>query len=146
LGLPPRLPRFLGNRLLPPHRQARVLRGSVRILRWVERMVKPRRTRWMSLRAARTFNALLMMFLALLLALPFPPLPPFTNTLPCYALILIAASVMEEDGLLIWVGYGVAIGAVVYLGFIAAALREAIRRLHEWLALTVPDVSHLFVS
>ena len=53
----------------------------------------------------------------------FPPLPPFTNSLPSYAIILIAASMMEEDGITIWVGYAVAVAAMVYLGLVAGALR-----------------------
>jgi len=54
--------------------------------------------------APRSVQCPVMTLQAFLLALPFPPLPPFTNSLPCYALILIAASMMEEDGILIWIG------------------------------------------
>jgi hypothetical protein len=46
--------------------------------------------------------------MALLLSLPFPGIPPFTSSLPCYDVILIAASMMEEDGVLIWFGYAMA--------------------------------------
>jgi len=74
-----------------------------------------------------------MVLMALLLALPFPPLPPLTNSLPSYALILIAVSMMEEDGILIWIGYGVAAGTILYLGSIAAALEHGLARLFQWL-------------
>ena len=125
-GLPPRLPRFLGERPLPPARLEKVLRGSIRFLRVLEKWVKPRRTKWMGRPAAICANALLMALMAFLLALPFPPLPPFTNSLPCYALILIAASMMEEDGILIWIGYGVSLGTMIYLGFIATVLEKGL--------------------
>lgn len=131
-GLPPRLPRFLGDRPLPPAMRQRVLGGSVKFLRWVEKWVRPRQTRWLGRPAARTVNAVLMGLMACLLALPFPPLPPFTNSLPAYALILIAASTMEEDGYLVWVGYAVAIGTVIYLAFIAAALEKAVEGAIAW--------------
>src|SRR5436309_3857772 len=81
-GRTPRLPRFMGERRLSPAFQARMVGGSVRFLQLVEKLVRPRRTRWMGTRAARFGNALLMAFMGFLLALPFPPVPPLTNTLP----------------------------------------------------------------
>ena len=75
--------------------------------------------------------------MGLLLALPFPPLPPLTNSLPCYSIILIAVSMMEEDGVTIWIAYAVSLGTVVYLGFIAGALQKAFVKayhlLHHWI-------------
>ena len=126
--LPPRLPRFMGDRPLPPAAQRKLLAGSVRFLKFVERLVKPRRTRWMATRWGHCGNALLMTLMALFLALPFPPLPPFTNSLPCYAIILLAASMMEEDGVLIWFGYVVAIGTIIYLGLVVEGLEYAITK------------------
>ena len=125
LGLPPRLPKFLGERPLPPQMEKKIIAGSIKFLRVVERLVKPRRTQWMSSRAAVSVNALLMTLMGLLLALPFPPLPPLTNALPCYSLILLAASVMEEDGVLIWFAYAVAIGTSIYLFLVMSVLEHA---------------------
>ena len=65
-------------------------------------------------------NAILIAFMAFLLALPVPL--PFTNTLPAYTIILLAASMMEEDGVLIWLGYGVATGALAYFGLISGSI------------------------
>ena len=132
LGLPPRLPRFLGARPLPAGLKKKVLSGSVRFLRVIENLARPRRTPWMTYRVARCANALLMTLMALLLALPFPPLPPFTNSLPCYSLILLAASVMEEDGVLIWYSYALSLGTIIYLVIIAAVLEHAFPHLWRW--------------
>jgi len=117
-GKPPRLPKSLGERLLPLGMQQRVVAGSAKLLRFLEKLVRPRRTQWLTWPAARFGNALLIAFLALLLALPLPS-PPFffTNSFPSYAIILIAVSMMEEDGLTIWLGYVVALATVVYFGF-----------------------------
>ena len=84
----------------------------------------------MSRRSARFANAMLMVVMACLLALPFPS-PPFffTNSLPCYAIILLAASMMEEDGVTIWIAYAVALGTIIYLGAILGVIGEAVRRL-----------------
>jgi len=43
------------------------------------------------------------------------PLPiPLTNMLPAYAILLVALSMMEEDGAMIWAGYAVAVGTLAY--------------------------------
>ena len=124
-GQTQRLPGFLGRRKLSLAVQQKLLAGSVKYLRFIEGLVKPRQTPWISMRPARFFNALLMTFMALLLALPFPPLPPFTNSLPCYSIILLAVSMMEEDGVTIWIAYAVSLGTIVYLVIIAGVLQHA---------------------
>lgn len=137
-GLPPRLPKRLGDRPLPPGLR-KVVEASVKLLRGLERVVKPRPASWMNWRGVRLGNALLLAFMALLLALPLPPVPPFTNALPSYTIILLAASLMEQDGRMIWAGYAVAAGTVLYLGFwaglIATHLSGWIQRLLQVLPL-----------
>lgn len=122
LELPPRLPKFIGAHTLPPWLQEKMLRGSVKLLRLIEKGVRPRRTDWLTWRAARSGNALLLAFMALLLALPIPPLIPFTNSLPAYAIILTAVSMMEEDGVMIWIGYAAAVLAVAYFALMGGVI------------------------
>lgn len=131
LGRPPRLPKFMGERQLSPAFGQKILGGSVKFLRFMEKWVKPRRTRWLTARWAVCVNALLMTYLGLLLALPFPPLPPFTNSLPTYSLILVAASTMEEDGVMIWFGYAVAIGTSIYLFLVVEGLELIVVKLYH---------------
>ena len=125
-GRTPRLPKLMGERRLSPAFQKKLLVGSVKFLRLVEKVVRPRRTPWMATRPARFGNAVLMAFLGILLALPFPPVPPLTNALPSYSIILLAASMMEEDGVTIWIAYGVALATIVYLVVIVDALGKVI--------------------
>lgn len=136
-GAQPRLPKFMGNRRLPPQMQRKVLNGSVKFLRFVEKLVKPRRTPWMTTRPARFVNAMLMAQMGLFLALPFPPLPPLTNALPCYCIILLAVSMMEEDGVTIWFAYALSLGTGVYLVLIIGVLEtvatEAWKFLQRWI-------------
>jgi len=136
-GAAPRLPHFMGNRKLSPEVQKKVLRGSVRFLRWVEKLAQPRRTPWMTSRMARCANALVMTFMGLLLAMPFPPLPPLTNALPCYCIILLAVSMMEEDGTTIWFAYALSVGTILYLGLnvflIVEAGKKAVELVRRWL-------------
>ena len=131
LGKPPELPRFMGRRKLPHSLEKRVLGGGIKFLRLIEKFVKPRRTPWMTSRYARFGNASVMTIMGLLLALPFPPLPPLTNSLPSYTIILLAASMMEEDGVTIWVSYVVAIGTVIYLVLVVGGLEMGVMKVYH---------------
>lgn len=140
VGARPRLPGFIGERPLPPGLRRKLLGGGVKFLRFIERWVRPRRTTWLAWRAARCANALLIAFMAFLLALPLPA-PPFffTNTLPGYAIILLAVSMMEEDGILIWCGYAAALVTTVFFGVITGAIWEILSQhsdtIRHWLGL-----------
>jgi hypothetical protein len=122
LGKPPRLPRILGERPLKPKMAERVLKASTKFLRLLEKLVRPRRTQWLSSGAAMLMNGLLIVFMAFLLALPVPPVVLFTNSLPSYAIILLAVSIMEEDGVTIWLGYAMSLVATVYFVLIAGVI------------------------
>ena len=128
--LPPRLPNFIGDRSLPPQKMKLILNGSLRVLKFLETVAKPRRSNWMTWQLIRSCNALLILFMAFLLALPLPPIPPFTNMFPSYAIILLAVSMMEEDGAMIWLAYAVSLGTTAYFvfwaGFICAYLDKLI--------------------
>ena len=66
-----------------------------------------------------------------LLAFPLPI--PLTNTLPGYAIMLLAASMMEGDGILVWHGDVVAAGTTVYFAFWAKAAASMLNRHFEQL-------------
>jgi hypothetical protein len=119
LGKKAQLPKRIGDRALPPGIKRVLSRGGLKFLRFVEKAVRPRETQWMSRLTARHFNAYLLTFMAFLLALPLPPIPPFTNAFPSYTIILLSASMMEEDGVLIWAGYGASIITIIYFSVCA---------------------------
>jgi hypothetical protein len=131
VGKPARLPKFMGERQLPPALEKKVIVSSMKFLRFLEKLVKPRKTLWLTSRYARFGNGLLLTFLGLLLALPFPPFPPLTNSLPTYSIILVAASMMEEDGVTIWVGYIVALGTVIYLALVVQGLEYVVLKAYH---------------
>lgn len=123
LRKPPRLPASLGDRRLSPRLKKVVLGGGLKFCRLLEKVVRPRRTEWMSWRLAEVTHALLILSMALLMALPLPS-PPFVgcNTLPCYAIILLAASMMERDGVLIWFSYAAVAGTAAYFVLLSGLL------------------------
>jgi hypothetical protein len=134
LGKPPRLPRFLGEKRLPLKVQKRVLGGSIRLLVTLEKWVRPRRTRWLSSRPAVLLNTLMIIILAGLLALPLPA-PPFffSNTVPSYAMVVLAASLMEEDGIAVWAGYALFLANLIFFGLIAGVIGEVLLKLWQGL-------------
>lgn len=131
LSKPPRLPKALGDHVLQPRMRSVILAGGLKFCRQLEKAVRPRRTAWMSWRAARVMNALLIVYNALLLALPLPS-PPFlgSNALPSYAIILLAVSMMEEDGVMIWMGYLASTASTAYFAFFGTMI---VRHLGDWL-------------
>jgi hypothetical protein len=70
----------------------------------------------------------------LLLALPLPS-PPFffSNSIPSYGIVVLSASMMEEDGVLIWVGYGLVIVNLIFFSLIGTAVLELFLRAYQML-------------
>jgi hypothetical protein len=135
LRLPPRLPRFLGDRELSRGRMRRLVRSSASFLRSLEKLAKPRHGEWLRWRSVRLVNAVILILLGLLLALPIPPVMPFTNSLPGWGIILMSLSLMEEDGHLIWAAYLMAVGTTLYLCFFSGLAIAGLHRLFDsWLA------------
>jgi hypothetical protein len=141
LRLSPRLPRWIGERRLPRGFH-RVLGQSAKVLRFLERwLVRPRRTGWLGWRLAWGLNGLVLALMAFCLALPIPPVIPLTNMLPAYAIVLVAFSMMEEDGVMVWLGYAVTVGALAYfwawadviIGLLQKYYAPALRGLWSWL-------------
>ncbi|HRZ94833.1 MAG TPA: exopolysaccharide biosynthesis protein [Candidatus Paceibacterota bacterium] len=134
LGLPPRLPRFLGERPVAWSRHPKLVQASMKLLRFIKRWARPRGPSWLSWRAARIGNGALLVLMALFLTLPLPL--PFTNTGPCYAIILLSASLMEEDGKLVWVAYACAVGTLLYFGLISGLIAGVLARyystIYDW--------------
>lgn len=128
LGRPPRLPGFLGARPWPSERMGQVLKASLKFVVWLEKFVRPRRTHWLTAPWAVRWNSFVFGVMALLLALPIPPIMPFSNAFPAYAIILLSAALMEEDGATVWIAYGACVGTLVYFGlFIGVIIKFLIR-------------------
>jgi hypothetical protein len=76
-------------------------------------------------------NALVFGVMALLLALPIPPIMPFSNAFPAYAIILLSAALMEEDGATIWIAYGACVGTLVYFGLFLGVIIKFLIQFEE---------------
>lgn len=120
-----RLPGWLGRRQISAGRLQLVLRASRRLVGWIEKVVRPRRSQWLAGAVSRRAHGLLLAFLASLLLLPLPV--PFTNSLPGYGIILTSTCLMERDGRMIFVAYLVSLLATAY---VLAALIGGAELLH----------------
>lgn len=113
LDRPPLLPDWLLRRRIPADTLKRVLRRAVPLVQKVEALLKPR-LRFLQRRTLfRVANGLALGLSGLFLLLPLPI--PLTNTIPAWAVLLLAAGIMEEDGIFILLGYLTTAAAWIYL-------------------------------
>ena len=115
-GRHPWWPEWFLKRTVPSATLKRLIQRSVRLIRWVEKLLKPRMhflRRWPFF---RTINGLVIFLCGVALSLPIPI--PFTNTIPAIAILLVSMGMMEEDGVFILLGYGAAACAWIYFGIL----------------------------
>lgn len=108
----PWLPDWILRREISYETLTKLVTGALAVASRMERVVHPRLrffNRWPSF----TFlNGLVIVSSAFLLMLPLPI--PFSNTIPAWSILLLAAGMMEEDGAVIVAGYLVAGAAWTY--------------------------------
>ena len=118
----PWLPAFIARR--GPKRQA--LARFERIvdpwLRRLEHLVRPRLTVLLDHRLASAFTGLLLLLLGLLLSLPIP----FTNYLLGALIVLFALALLERDGALMLVVWGLGLATLVTTGALSGGLISAL--------------------
>lgn len=130
-GRLPWLPRRVLGWRLPPAFFTKLIPLTARTVRGLERVLHPRWPVWTETPGARSMHLLTIVAAALLLALPL--LIPFTNTLPGWAILLLACGLLERDGLFILVGYVVFVASAAYFALIAVTGVEAIRHGWHWI-------------
>ncbi len=131
LGQRPWLPKKLQRTQLPAGFFARVFRVAEKILRFLERLLRPR---WAVLTGTRLLNqlhALCMFLAAVALLLPLPI--PFTNSFPAWTVLLIAGGLLERDGAAVLLGYAVFAAGVLYFIFLGEAAAQLVESLLAWL-------------
>ena len=131
LGRLPWLPQRLLDRPLPAGFLTKVLGVTQGVVKFLERALRPR---WLALTGGRWLNGLhlfVMFMAALLLALPLPI--PFTNTLPGWTILLLAAGLVERDGLVILTGYVAMIATIALFFAVGAAIDASLSAAWHWL-------------
>ena len=112
------LPAFLRHR--GPHRDL-IIRFDQRFGRWLGRMERWIRPRWRGLLdhpLGDIFTGALLILLGILLALPIP----FTNVVFAALLLVIALALLEDDGVLMVIGWILGSSAVLVFGILSGEL------------------------
>jgi hypothetical protein len=112
---------WLPNRLLARHlsqAHGEVLLGKgAQLFSRVERFIHPRLPTLTQGATLRRINGLLLVLSGILLMAPLPL--PFSNTLPAYGALLLAAGSLEQDGACIVLGYVMVLLTLVYFCAVA---------------------------
>jgi len=131
LGQRPWLPMKLQRRELPPGFFGRLFIVAERMIRFLEKFLRPRLTWLTDTGLLQQLHALLMLVAALALLLPLPV--PFTNSFPAWTILLLAAGLLERDGVFILAGYLVFAAGVLYFVFLGEAAAQLGQSLLQWL-------------
>ncbi len=131
LGQRPLLPKKLQRKEIPPGFFHKVLLFAEKVLRFLEKFLRPRLTFLVDTPLLAQLHALLMLIASLVLLLPLPI--PFTNSFPAWAIILVAAGLLERDGLFILSAYVAFALGVLYFVFLGEAATQLVQALLQWL-------------
>ena len=131
LGAKPWLPNRLLNTRLPPKVFAKVFALTRKIILGFERLLRPRMLWVTGTRRLEQLHGIPIAICALLLLLPLPI--PFTNAVPAWAIMLLAAGLLERDGGFIIAGYIVSLLALAFFGAIAVFGVETVDFIWKWL-------------
>ncbi len=97
----------------------------------LERLERLFKRRWSVLCGRRALLAAVGVTLvsAGLLALPIPPVIPFTNTLPAIAIICVALGFMWSDGVFVALGYAALVATLGYFWVIGDAIASVLPKI-----------------
>lgn len=132
LRLQPWLPARMLDRPLSSRLLARTLMAAKRLVRILEVVLRPRWSFLVKWTLLHRLHGAMICVSGLFLLLPLPV--PFSNTLPALAIILLAAAMLERDGLAGILGV---IAFAITLGFFGGIIlggAAAIEPVREWFA------------
>lgn len=131
LGQRPWLPKKLQRKELPAGFFGRLFSVAARVLRFLEKFLRPRLVFLTNTALLNQLHAVLMLVAALALLLPLPI--PFTNSFPAWTILLLAAGLLESDGLAVLLGYLVFAAGVLYFVLLGEATAGLVQNALEWL-------------
>ncbi len=111
LNKPPWVPKRWAEKQVSAKTVSKIAEGSERVFEKIARILHPR-MKFLFQGPFRTINMASMVLNAFLLALPLPI--PFSNSIPAWAIALLALAQLEEDGLFVVLSHLASIGCLVY--------------------------------
>jgi hypothetical protein len=134
IGREPWLPRFVMGRRLSGARVRQLLAAGIRVAHKLERLTRPRLTFLHAGPAMPRLIGLGIVIASLGLMLPLPI--PFSNSIPAWAVVLLALGRMEQDGLLVLLGHLTVVATWVWIGLGGAVAVRTVQWLMDSLQLT----------
>lgn len=131
LGQRPWLPMKLQRKELPAGFFSKVFTVAARVIAFLEKFLRPRLAPLTASVVLLRLHAFVILLAALTLLLPLPI--PFTNSFPAWAILLLAAGLLERDGFFIIAGYVVFVLGVLYFVFLGEAATQLVEALWQWL-------------
>jgi hypothetical protein len=110
----PVFPRFLMTRRLPSKQVLSIGGRAIRVLKYLEKLIHPRWPRTFEV-AKRAVGVMVLLLTVVLLLTPVP----LSNVVPAMVISVIALAYIEEDGLLLSVGF---LAAIILTGLGSAAI------------------------
>jgi hypothetical protein len=132
-GREPWLPSFIMHRRLSVARSTQLLTGAIKVARQLEKYVRPRLAFLHAGPGMLRLIGLGIVIAGVALMLPLPI--PFSNSIPAWAVVLLAIGMMEKDGLFVLLGHFTAMGTWVLIGLTSAFAVGAFQRLLDSLQL-----------
>jgi hypothetical protein len=114
IGREPWLPRSILHRRLSTARSHQLLTSAIKLARMLESFVRPRFGFLHAGPVMPRVTGLGIVIASLGLMLPLPI--PFSNSIPAWAVILLAIGTMEKDGLCVLLGYLTVVATWVFIG------------------------------
>lgn len=115
-GQRPLWTRWLLRRRIASATLKELIERSVRVVRFVEKLLRPRMHFLQHWRLFRLVNGLTIFSGGLALCLPIPI--PASNFIPALGIVLLCLGMMEADGYFILAGYLASVGAWLYLALL----------------------------
>lgn len=132
LGQRPWLPRKLQRKQLPAGFFDRVFAVAGKVIALLESFLRPRLALISAPGPMLQLHALFILISALVLLLPLPI--PFSNSFPAWTIVLLAAGMLERDGLFVLLGYLVFGLGVLYFILLGEAAQHFMTALGRWIS------------
>lgn len=113
------LPKFLEDKKFNEKTLARMIYKILPTLQFVEVFIKPRLD-FMTSPAMERFVGVLCLILGIIIFLPFPG----ANTFPSFCVCLMAAAILEKDGLLMLVALSITIATLFAVQFVLVYIKD----------------------
>ncbi|MFH1793711.1 MAG: exopolysaccharide biosynthesis protein [Pseudomonadota bacterium] len=114
----PWLPDRLMDKELDAVKLTGILRRGANVVAKLEAYIRPRAQAITGSGFASRVNGLALIFAGILLMAPLG-LVPFSNTLPAFAILLLAIGMSQRDGIVVLAGYAMIVATIVYFGVLA---------------------------